>query len=285
MASACKRRTARMAARPICTIILVLRPTFAPSLIDGGAKVTYGAAMSAFEKRRDVPVVKNMLDVISSLKSPTLESGNCSLTAQYTLLLASFPFGQNRRRRLCEVIAVSCFLCLGSHLHSVAAWVEEIDGLAETVVGWANHVDASFHQAPLALKQRRLVLYFESEVLNPIGRVRVSLRQGSPRKLEKGEITAVSKLEEDVQVWAEFLGRWNPILGNSVSEFQPDGVGVEIYRLGSIETAVSDMVETLQHRFFLVLIAWNSCATTCTAHSSPSHRYSRAPSEPTESTT
>src|SRR6185437_4061567 len=67
--------------------------------------------------------------------------------------------------------------------------------------------------------------------------------------LEEGEIAAIAQFEEDVQMRAEFLRRWNAVLRDGVSELQPDHVRIEVHCPGSVQAAVGDMMKSLQHPF------------------------------------
>src|ERR1019366_2265901 len=116
-----------------------------------------------------------------------------------------FPFSQDRWCHLCEPIQISSPLCSDCHLHSMTARVEEINGLAETVIGRPDHINPMVGQPSLAFKQRSLVHHFQGEMLNPFRRVRVSLRGCCYRQLEECKIASVPKLEKHVEMGAELL--------------------------------------------------------------------------------
>src|SRR5215471_9465342 len=99
------------------------------------------------------------------------------------------------------------------HLQPDAVRIEEIDRLAESMILRTEHIDASLLQPPLAFEKRVHCRYFEGDMVDPVGCVRVSFGRWRGRQVEERDVAAVMAFEEDVNevnllaIWLVSLGR------------------------------------------------------------------------------
>jgi hypothetical protein len=147
---------------------------------------------------------------------------------------ASAPIGEYRRRRLSEAFPITCAFRSSGHFHPVAAGVKKIDRFAEAMISRPNDINPPLRQPAFTFIQSGFVSYLKCKMLHPIGGIGIPHWRWSIGKFEEGEVAAVTELKENVKVGTKLLRRWNPVLGDGMSEFEADNVGVKVHGLRSI---------------------------------------------------
>src|ERR1039458_9744905 len=120
--------------------------------------------------------------------------------------------------------------------------IEEIDGLEDTMISRPEHVEPLCPRARLSLLECVQSVHLESDMLHPLGSIRIPSHIGLCWKLEEGEHVAAAGVEKHMNVRVVGASRGYVILGESQLELHTQHVSVERHRLSRIPTAVGEVV-------------------------------------------